>query len=260
MTGTTSIAGDNRHANRTQEEQLRVDLATAFRLAAKFEWTESVGNHFSAVVSADEGTFLMNPRWQHFSTIRASDLMLLNWNDRDTLSRQNPPDRSGWCIHNRMHALLPNARVILHIHPPYATALSCLRDPSLRPIDQVTARFFNRVAVDLGFEDVAITEAEGERLAGVMGDRQILMMGNHGVSVAAESVAHAFEELYLFERACRTLVLAYGTGQPLNILNDQVAETTARGWYGCRDMALNHFYQLQEKLMREEMMGDKPVA
>ena len=252
MTDTTSLAGVDRLGKRSDEAQLRLDLATAFRLAAEFQWTESVGNHFSAVLAPDQGTFLMNPRWQHFSTIRASDLVVLNWNDRDTLSRQDPPDRSGWCIHNRMHAMLPHARVIFHIHPPYATALSCLEDPALRPIDQVTARFFNRVAIDLDFEDVAITEAEGERLAGVMGKYQVLMMGNHGVSVAADSVAHAFEELYLFERACRTLVLAYATGQPLNILDDRVAETTARGWDGCRDMALNHFYQLQAKLLRED--------
>lgn len=252
MTNGYSISDNSRQSNRSPEDQLRVDLATAFRLAAEFEWTESVGNHFSAVVSADEGTFLMNPRWQHFSTIKASDLIKLNWHDKDTMSQQNPPDRSGWCIHSRMHALLPKARVILHLHPPYATALSCLKNPTLQPIDQVTARFFNRVSVDLAFEDVAITEAEGDRLAGVIGAHQILMMGNHGVSVAAESVAHAFEEMYLFERACRTLVLAYSTGEPLNILNDRVAETTAKGWHGCRDMALNHFYQLQQKLMHED--------
>ena len=70
---------------------LRVDLAAAFRLAAQFEWTESVGNHFSAVVSSADGTFLMNPRWVHFSLVRASELMLLNWNDTDVLSRPNPP-------------------------------------------------------------------------------------------------------------------------------------------------------------------------
>ena len=45
----------------------RVDLAAAFRLAVEFEWHESVGNHFSMAVSDDGKTFLLNPRWQHFS-------------------------------------------------------------------------------------------------------------------------------------------------------------------------------------------------
>lgn len=228
--------------------QLRVDLAAAFRLADRFDWTESVGNHFSVVASAAEGTFMMNPRWRHFSLIRASDLMLLNWNDQETMSRPNPPDQSGWCIHSQFHVLLPHARVVMHIHPPYATALAGLKDPRLRPIEQVTARFFNRAAVDLDFGGVANNEEEGRRLVRADGDHAILMMGNHGVAVVAATIAEAFEELYLFERACRTMVLAYHTGQPLAVMSDEVAERTARGWSGCRDMAFAHFEQLKPKL------------
>ena len=64
-------------------QQLRIDLAAAFRLAVQFDWHESVGNHFSAAASADGKRFLMNPRWRHFGSIRASDLMLLDADDRD---------------------------------------------------------------------------------------------------------------------------------------------------------------------------------
>lgn len=232
----------------TQEWALRVDLAAAFRLAYAFDWTESVGNHFSAILPEAPGVFLMNPRWMLFSAVRASDLMRLDWNDKETLARPNPPDRSGWCIHSQMHALNPAARVVLHIHPPYATALAGLTDPTLKPIDQVTARFFGMVAVDSGFEDVAVTEDEGRRLAVLLGDKSVLMMGNHGLTVAASDVPSAFEELYLFERACRTLVLAYGSGQPLNAMSDKVAATVARGWLTCREMAHHHFGQLKQQL------------
>jgi ribulose-5-phosphate 4-epimerase/fuculose-1-phosphate aldolase len=230
------------------EHALRVDLAAAFRLAASFDWIESVGNHFSAVVSHERGTFLMNPRWKHFSLICASDLLLLDWNDSDTMSRPDAPDLSGWCIHSQVHALVPNAKVILHAHPPYATALAGLVDPTLKPIEQVTARFFNRVANDLDFDGVANNEDEGRRIAGAVGNSAILMMGNHGVTATGATVAEAFEELYLFERACRTMVLAYSTGQPLNTMSDDIAEQTARGWDACHDMAFAHFGQLKAKL------------
>src|ERR1041384_4748977 len=65
----------------SEERQLRVDLAAAFRLAVEMNWHEGVGNHFSAAVSADGKQFLMNRKWRHFSTIRASDLQLLNADD-----------------------------------------------------------------------------------------------------------------------------------------------------------------------------------
>ena len=64
------------------QQRLRQDLAAAFRLCHRFGWSESVGNHFSAAVSADGRRFLLNPRWQHFATLRASDLLLRDENDR----------------------------------------------------------------------------------------------------------------------------------------------------------------------------------
>jgi ribulose-5-phosphate 4-epimerase/fuculose-1-phosphate aldolase len=233
-----------------EEWDLRADLAAAFRLADRFGWTESVGNHFSAVIPGERSAFLMNPYWMLFSEIRASDLVRLDWTETDRMEKPDPPDLSGWCIHSRIHALNPAAKVVLHIHTPYATALAGLKAPRIRPIDQVTARFVNRVAYDLDFEDVAISAAEGDRLAALIGDKPILMMGNHGVTACGATVAEAFEELYLFERACRTLVLAYGTGQPLNILPDGVAHQVSDGWEGCRDMARFHFAQLRHGLDR----------
>ena len=63
-------------AARADSDALRIDLAAAFRLTARFGWHESVGNHFSAALSADGRRFLMNPKWRHFAAIRASDLLL----------------------------------------------------------------------------------------------------------------------------------------------------------------------------------------
>ena len=79
-------------------------------------------------------------------------------------------------------------------------------------------------------------------------DKSVLMMGNHGLTVAGPDVPSAFEELYLFERACRTLVSAYGSDQPLNVMSDKVAATVARGWLTCREMAQHHFGQLKQQL------------
>ncbi len=63
------------------EAQLRVDLAATFRIIAYLGMHEAVANHFSAAVSADGKQFLLNPKWKHFSRIRASDLLLLDADD-----------------------------------------------------------------------------------------------------------------------------------------------------------------------------------
>lgn len=236
----------------TDEWQLRVDLAAAFRLSARYDWHEAVANHFSLAVSADGKKFLMNPRWKHFSRIKASELLLLDTEDKDTMNRPDAPDLTAWSIHGRMHAILPQARCVIHLHPPYATAIASLANPDIPPIDQNTARFYNRIAFDMEYGGMANTDAEGERLGRLLGNKQIMMMGNHGIMVCASTVAEAFDLAYYFERACRNLVLAYSTGQKLHVMSPAVAEKTAQEWEADRDQFHSHFAEMKAILDAEE--------
>ena len=56
------------------------------------------------------------------------------------------------------------------------------------------------------------------------------------------------EKRRFLERAARTLVLAYSTGQPLKILPDEIAERTARAWDDYRGASFAHFRDLQQLL------------
>ncbi|MFT9297983.1 MAG: class II aldolase/adducin family protein, partial [Gluconobacter sp.] len=137
-------------------------------------------------------------------------------------------------------------------HPVYSTTISTLRDPTILPIDQNTARYFNRVAVDTQYGGMADSDAEGARLASLLKDRTRLMMGNHGVLIVAETVGEAFDDMYTIERACQILVTAYSTGRELSVLSDDVAERTARDWEKIRDFSIRHFEEMKLILDREE--------
>jgi len=236
----------------TNEQTLRVELAAVFRLAAKFGWHESVANHFSAAVSEDGQRFLLNPRWRHFSQVRASELLLLDVNDDSIMDEPDAPDLSAWSIHGAVHAALPNVRALLHVHSPYATTIASLKDPTIVPIDQNTARFFGETAYDLEFGGIADDIEEGRRLAQIMKEHDVLMMGNHGVAVGGATIAEAFETLYYLERACQTLVLAYSTGQPLSVLSDDMAAKVAKGWKQFSGMGQAHLDQWMEVLDKED--------
>jgi ribulose-5-phosphate 4-epimerase/fuculose-1-phosphate aldolase len=224
------------------QHELRIDLAAAFRLAAEFNWHESVGNHFSVTVAPGSTTFL----------IKASDLLLLDGKGPDAMDGPDAPDPSAWAIHSRLHANLPQVRCLLHLHPPYATVLATLANPELKPIDQNTARFYERIAYDRAYAGIADEKAEGERLARVLGNRSIMIMGNHGVLVAGETVAQAFDDLYFLERACQTLVLAYSTGQDLNVMPHDLAARTANDWKDYSEMSFAHFRELKTLLDRRD--------
>jgi len=236
----------------SEEWRQRADLAAAFRLAARNDWHEAVANHFSLALSDDGKRFLMNPRWRHFSRIRASDLVLLDADDAATMDRPDAPDPSAWCIHGALHAMLPHARCVLHVHPKYATALASLADPTILPIDQNTARFYRRVAIDLDFGGVADNAAEGRRIAAALGNHRRMILGNHGVLVVAPTVAEAYDDLYYLERACQTQVLAYATGQKLNVMPHELAERTAQGWETYPSYAEAHFREMTAILDAEQ--------
>ncbi|MCC5986570.1 MAG: class II aldolase/adducin family protein [Pararhodobacter sp.] len=232
--------------------EARRDLAAAFRWFARLNMHESVANHFSLAISDDGKRFLMNPRGRHFARIRASELILCDADDPAMMERPDAPDPTAWHIHGRIHANNPNARCVLHLHPRYATALSALADSRMPPIDQNTMRFWNRLVIDEGFEGMGLSDAEGDRLAGLLQGGKVLLMGNHGVLVAAANVALALDEMYYFERACETLMLAYATGRPLRIAPDHVAEITARQWAEYPRLALDHLAEVRAILDVEE--------
>ncbi|MEM9344101.1 MAG: class II aldolase/adducin family protein [Pseudomonadota bacterium] len=236
----------------TDETAIRVDLAAAIRLSCREGWHEGVANHFSAAVSDDGKRFLVNPRWVHWSRVRASELILCDADDPTTMDRPDAPDPSAWSIHSAIHRSLPQGRIALHIHPPYATTLATLKDPTIKPIDQVTARFFNRMAYDLSFGGIANDEAEGERIATTIGNHHAVMMQNHGVTTFGATVAEAWDALYHLERAARTMVLAYQTGQPLAVMPDDLAEATAAEWPEVKDAEFAHFAEMKRVLDREE--------
>ncbi len=226
--------------------QARIDLAAAFRWAARYDWHEAVANHFSVAVN-DSGTeFLINPNGMHFSRIKASDLLLLDANDPDTAKGPNAPDPTAWGLHGALHRNVPWARCALHIHSKYATVLSTLEDVLIPPIDQNATMFYNRIAVDQDYGGLALEE-EGERVCGHLTDpkKRTLVMGNHGVMVIGETVSEAWNTLYYFERAAETYILALQTGKPLRLINPKVAEETAEAMNTYSDVIDKHLAELK---------------
>ncbi|MEM8974805.1 MAG: class II aldolase/adducin family protein [Pseudomonadota bacterium] len=228
----------------------RRDMAAAFRWTARLDMNEGVANHYSLAVSHDGTKFLMNPFGRHWSKMRASDLVELDANvEPDDVGGEIDP--TAWAIHGAMHRKVAHARCIMHLHSKYATALAVLKDPTLPPIDQNSMRFYNRVANDDGFDGMGLGD-EAERLARVLGNRSIMMMGQHGILVAGPSVAQCFDDIYYFEKSAETYMTALATGKELNIASDAVAEKTARQWEDYPGAADKHLSAIREVLDEDE--------
>jgi ribulose-5-phosphate 4-epimerase/fuculose-1-phosphate aldolase len=231
----------------------RVDLACAFRWTARLNMHEAVANHFSLAVN-DSGTqFLMNPNQVHFSRVKASDLLLIDADDPDTLSRPDAPDPTAWGLHGAIHRNVPHARCVMHVHSIHATVLASLADSLLPAIDQNSAMFFGRQVVDEHYGGLAF-EGEGERCSRLLADPKhtVMIMGNHGILILGSSVADAFNRMFYFERAAETYIKALWTGRPLRVLADDVADKVAREMDDYPGQADRHLAELKAILDEQE--------
>ena len=206
------------------------DLAAVFRWTARLNMNEAVANHFSVSVPDSSEDFYVNGSGMHFSTIKSSDLVLIEQSKINELKdKPELVDPTALYIHGSIHKKVPNAKCILHVHSKYATTLATLEDPTLPPIDQNSMRFFNRVGVysdfgGMGFEEEAI------KMANKIGNKKVLLMSNHGILTTGQTVAEAFDELFYFEKACETYITALSTNKKLKIVSDEIAEKTAQEW------------------------------
>jgi ribulose-5-phosphate 4-epimerase/fuculose-1-phosphate aldolase len=231
--------------------QARIDLAAALRLAARYDFSEGVCNHFSYQLPGDDERFLISPHGVHWSLMRASDLLLID-GDGNVLEGDLPLETTAFCIHAEIHRQHPSARCVLHTHMVWATALTTLEDGRLEPVTQNALRFFGDIAYDDDYNGVADSIEEGRRIAGGLGEKRILFMANHGVMAVAESIAEAFDDLYYLERACRVQVMAMQTGRPLKYVGDNLARDVHENIRGfAADYADKHFAALKAVLDRE---------
>jgi ribulose-5-phosphate 4-epimerase/fuculose-1-phosphate aldolase len=223
----------------------RADLAAAFRWAARLNLHEATANHFSLAVGADASQFLLNARGAHFSRITASSLLLLE-TGAAAVAAEPLADPTAWYLHSHLHRHVPQARCVLHTHMPYTTALACLQDFEFLMLDQNACRFHDRIAYDRHYAGMALDDAEGERVAALLGaDKRVLFLANHGVIVVGKTVAQAFDELYYLEKAAQLQVLALSTGRELALVPDDIAAVARAQWETYPQVAELHFDALK---------------
>lgn len=196
-----------------EEWEQRVNLAACYRLVALFGWDDLVFTHISARVPGPEHHFLINPYGMLFEEITASSLVKVDLAGRKVMDSPHEINPAGFTIHGAIHAVREDARCILHLHTLNGVAVSAQKE-GVRPISQQSIF----VLASLGYHDyegVALNEDEKPRLVRDLGDRNFLMLRNHGLLTVADTIADAFLFMYVFEAACAIQVRAQAGGGAL---------------------------------------------
>ena len=205
----------------------RVNLAACYRLVALYGWDDLVDTHISARVPGPDHHFLINPYGLMFEEITASSLVKVDLHGNQLSESEYSINPAGFTIHSAIHEVREDAGCVLHLHTPDGTAVaSCME--GLLPMNQ-TAQFVTHDLAYHDYEGVALDHDERPRLQKDLGNKNHMLLRNHGTLTVGRSVASAFERMYHLERACtmqvRTRMLgptAYPVEQAVIDKNEQL--------------------------------------
>lgn len=232
----------------------RLELAAAYRGLDHFGLNEGVINHLSVMAPRADGgdgeVMLTFPEGIHWREVKASNLVGVD-SEAKTVEGEGQPETTALSIHLSILKLRAGTKAVMHCHPPYTTALATLEDFELRMVSQNALRYWNRVAYDRCYHGVAYAFEEGERMAGILGDKDILILANHGALTVAPTISAAFHNLYYLERAAMVQMLAMATGNKLVKIPDEVLRSMTAPYLQREQTYADDFFYSIYRLMQK---------
>jgi ribulose-5-phosphate 4-epimerase/fuculose-1-phosphate aldolase len=178
-------------------------VAAARHLSAAGLSPGSSGN-----LSARSGDdIIVTPTGSSLARVAADDLALVG---AETSGR---PTKE-LAFHLAVYGARPDAMAVVHLHSPYATAVSCLPpdengDAELPPTTPYRVMRFGRVPL------VPYARPGTDALAALVGaaavGHPVMLLANHGSIIAAPSVDAAIDLAEELEAACQLTMLLRGT-------------------------------------------------
>lgn len=196
-----------------EEWQARVQLAACYRIFAHLGWEELIYNHISLRVPTEkpgECHFLINPFGLHYTEVTASNLVKVDAEGNIIGNDDWPINPAGITFHGGIHAALPDAHCVMHVHTTPTMAVCCSEE-GLSYTNFYAAQLWNQVAYH-DFEGITVHPEERDRILASAGDKRVLLLRNHGPVVIGQSLAHAFNLMWLVQRACEIQLASSSLG------------------------------------------------
>lgn len=208
--------------------RIRVDLAVAYRALEKYGMHEGVCNHITAMaptLEREQPVMLLVPHGLYWSEVTPRCFMGLDVGSAEVVEGSGMPELTAHSIHRGVYRHRPDVKAVVHTHPKHATVLAVLKDMKLKMYHQNSFRFLHNVAYDEHYGAISNDEnAECDRIAEALADKEVLLMGHHGLLTVADSVAIAFDLHYYFEQAAKVQVLGYQTNREMKLIDAFVCE------------------------------------
>ncbi|MDX6630296.1 MAG: hypothetical protein QOH00_2542 [Gaiellales bacterium] len=189
--------------------ELRTEVALGCRVLGAADQGDLVWGHVSARDAGGRGVW-MKASTLGFEEVGREDVLLVDRNGQvlEGAGRRH----AEYPIHTEVMAARPDVGSVVHTHSPAAVALGATGHP-LRPISHEGNLFVPpAIARFTKTGDLILTAELGGDVADALGDRNAVLLVNHGIVTVGPDVPTAVVTAVLLDRACRTQLTAMSAG------------------------------------------------
>jgi L-fuculose-phosphate aldolase len=173
------------------------------------EYVDGNGGNISCRIS--DNYVLCSPTMRSKGDLTTDCLCLVDFNNQKIFGEYS--QTSEILLHFEIYKAVPEARAVIHCHPPHATAYAItgmIPQGEIIPEQEV---FVGPVAV--APYDTPGTKAFAETILPYARNHNTILLENHGIVCWADTVTHAEWYVEVVDTYCRTLLLAAQIGAPI---------------------------------------------
>lgn len=210
---------------------LREKIALGCRILAKLELVDYLG-HVSARVPGSDYALIRARGAEQGSQLHMTyqQVTLVDLEARKLQGAYPPPDETK--LHTEIYKVRPDVRAIVHTHQPLATIFGDLERPIL-PMQGVMAQVLAVCGHDIPVYRSArkvTTTAQGADVAALLGEKNIVHLQNHGVTIVGSTVEEVVVYAIWLEHQAKLTWWAAQIGQPKGMRLDELALQASEGF------------------------------
>jgi len=207
------------------EWQTRCELAALYRIFDNLRMTDLVYTHLSARVPDEPDCFLINQYGELFDEVTASSLVKI---DLDGNMRGKPGafNFAGFTIHSACYMARDNIMAAVHLHTKASIAVASVKH-GLLPLSQHSLYVVDDLAYH-DYEGPATDLDERQSLIRDIGDKNNLLLRNHGLLSVGRTVPETFRAAYYLEKSCDIQVATQSLGGEMILMSEGVVAETGK--------------------------------
>ena len=189
---------------------LKQEIVRVGRKLWERQYVDGNGGNISVRLSPHH--VLCTPTLCSKGDMRVEDLSLVDLNNSQICGDR--PQTSEILLHLEIYKAVPNAKAVIHCHPPYATAHAVAG--VIPPGNLVTEHEVFVGPVALAPYETPGTQAFAETILPYVKNHNTILLANHGIVCWADTVTHAEWYVEVVETYCKTVMIASQLRPKLN--------------------------------------------